>query len=401
MPQFHYKVRTPAGVVNTGTTEAASISAATEKLKAQRYVVLEITGAKKGGLGFGKRVKAKDIALFSRQLATLVTSGVPIVQGLSILGEQIESKGLEYVVNKIKEDIEAGISIADAMKKHPTAFSELYVAMVKAGEVGGILDVILDRLSGYLEASEELKGKIKSAMTYPVLVAFIAVAASGFMLTGVIPQFAGIFQEMGVDLPLPTIIMLALSDFVKANILFLIAGPTLIFVGLKQLFKRSPEARFRFDAIKLKLPMFGLLIKKTSVAKFTRTLGTLVKSGVPIIQALETVAKTSGNSVIERAIMAARESIKEGERIAPPLRRCGVFPPMVIQMISVGEETGTLDTMLSKIADFYDREVDDAVKAITSMIEPLIIVFMGGVIGGMVLALFLPMFELTNQMSQG
>ncbi|MEW6040568.1 MAG: type II secretion system F family protein, partial [Elusimicrobiota bacterium] len=360
----------------------------------------------KGGLGsffssMGAGIQTKDLCIFSRQLATLVSSGVPIVQGLGILEDQAENKNFRAVISKIREDIESGISIADAMKKHPKAFSELYVSMVRAGEVGGILDTILDRLSSYLEAAEELKGKVKSAMTYPVVVGFIAVGAAVFMLTGVIPQFAGIFKEIGVKLPLPTQIMLALSGIVQKFILLIIFGPIAGFIGFKQAMKRNPKLRFKVDSIKLNVPMFGIMIRKMSIAKFTRTFGTLVKSGVPILQALETVAKTSGNLVIEEAIMQAREAIREGERIAEPLKKGKLFPPMVVQMISVGEETGTLDIMLTKIADFYDREVDDAVKGLTSMIEPLIIVFMGGVIGSMVLALFLPMFELTSQMGKG
>ncbi|OGS22620.1 MAG: hypothetical protein A2252_03305 [Elusimicrobia bacterium RIFOXYA2_FULL_39_19] len=408
MAQFSYKIKAPSGNISTGTMESPDLRVAMDKLRAQRFVVLEINEKKAGGfdalmnmLPFGKSIPSKELTLFSRQLSTLVTSGVPIVQGLSILEEQAENVNFKKVISKIREDIESGISIADAMKKHPLAFSELYISMVKAGEIGGILDIILDRLSGYLESSEELKGKIKGAMMYPTVVAFIAVGASAFMLIGVIPRFSAIFSEIGVKLPLPTRIMLALSAFLQNNIIALIILPILGFIGFKQAIKRFPKFRLKVDEFKLKIPVFGLMIKKMSIAKFTSTLGTLVKSGVPILQALETVAKTSGNMVIENAILSARESIREGERITEPLKRSNIFPPMVIQMISVGEETGTLDIMLTKISSFYDREVDDAVKGMTSMIEPLIIVFMGGVIGSMVLALFLPMFELTNQMSKG
>jgi type IV pilus assembly protein PilC len=406
MATFNYKVRTPTGAITEGALDAPDIKAATERLKSQKYVVLEIAETKKGGLAallssFGGGVPSKDLAIFSRQLSTLVSSGVPIVQGLGILEDQVENKNFKVVVSKIKEDIESGISIADAMKKHPKVFSELYVSMIRAGEVGGILDTILDRLSSYMESSEELKGKVKSAMTYPVVVGFIAVSAAIFMLTGVIPQFAGIFKEIGVKLPLPTIVMLALSGIVQKYIVFIILGPIALFIGFKQAMKRNPKLRFKVDQLKINMPMFGMMLRKMSIAKFTRTFGTLIKSGVPILQALETVAKTSGNLVIEEAIMNAREAVREGERIVEPLKKSKIFPPMVVQMISVGEETGTLDIMLTKIADFYDREVDDAVKGLTAMIEPLIIVFMGGVIGSMVLALFLPMFELTSSMSKG
>ncbi|MFN3966734.1 MAG: type II secretion system F family protein, partial [Endomicrobiia bacterium] len=367
MPQFNYKARGITGNITQGVIEASDIRSATERLRAQRLIVLEIIEAKKKGFLqtlLKPKVKTKDLCIFSRQLATLVTSGIPIVQGLGILQEQMTNPAFKEIVSKVKEDIESGISIADAMKKHPSAFSELYVSMVHAGEIGGILDVILDRLSSYLEAAEELKGKIKGAMTYPIVVALIAVGAATFMLTGVIPQFAGIFREIGVELPVPTKIMLALSDFVKSNILFLIIVPVGGFIGFKQALNRIPAFRYKFDAFKLKLPVFGDMIRKMSIAKFTRTFGTLVRSGVPIIQSLETVAKTSGNKVIEKAINEAKESIKEGERIAEPLKKSNVFPPMVIQMISVGEETGSLDTMLIKISDFYDREVDESVKAL-------------------------------------
>ncbi|MBU0951798.1 MAG: type II secretion system F family protein [Elusimicrobia bacterium] len=408
MGQFNYKVKAPSGGISTGLLEASDLRMAMEKLHAQKFIVLEINEVKKRGLTslmnllpFGKGVPAKDLCLFSRQLSTLVSSGVPIVQGLSILEEQAENKNFKKVISKIREDIESGISIADAMKKHPAAFSELYISMVKAGEIGGILDIILDRLSSYLESSEELKGKIKGAMMYPIVVACIAVGASAFMLIVVIPKFSAIFGEMGVKLPLPTRVLLALSSFLQKYLMILILFGIGGFIGFKQGIKRSRNFALKVDNLKINIPVFGIMIRKMSIAKFTSTLGTLVKSGVPILQALETVAKTSGNLVIENALLSAKEAIREGERITEPLKRSKIFPPMVIQMISVGEETGTLDMMLTKIASFYDREVDDAVKGMTSMIEPLIIVFMGGVIGGMVLAMFLPMLELTSQMSKG
>lgn len=406
MAQFKYRVRTQTGAVQEAVLEAPDVRAATERLRAQKFIVLEISEVKSKGLAalkslFGGKVKSKDLCLFSRQLSTLISSGVPIVQGLGILEAQIESKALKSIVSKVREDIEAGVSIADAMQKHPKVFSELYVAMIRSGEVGGILDVILDRLASYLESSEALKGKIKSAMTYPIVVGIIAVGAAIFMLTGVIPQFAAIFKDIGAELPFPTRMMLFLSDLISKNLPIVVFGPIAVFVSFKQLKKLSAAVRFKVDTIKLKLPMFGDMVRKMSIAKFTRTFATLIKSGVPILQALETVAKTAGNMVLEKAILQSKEAIREGERIADPLRKCGVFPAMVIQMIAVGEETGALDTMLTKVADFYDREVDDAVKSMTSMIEPLIIVFMGGVIGSMVLALFLPMFELTSKMAAG
>lgn len=407
MPQFDYKAKiSTSGSISTGVIEAPDVQSAMEKLRAQKLIVIEIKETKKKGLlGFlsklkGGKVKLSELTIFSRQLSTLINSGVPIVQGLNILEEQIPSKGFKKVIHSLKENIESGISIADAMKKHPEAFSDLYVAMIRAGEIGGILDVILDRLSSYLESSEALKGKIKGAMMYPAVVLFIATGATIFLLTSVIPQFSKIFAEMGAKLPLPTLIMLALSGFLRKYIIFVILVPVGIFIGYKQLYKRNLKFQYNIDKIKMSLPVFGNMIRKTSVAKFTKTLSALIKSGVPILQALETVAQTSGNKVVEKAIMDARESIKEGEKISGPLKKSGIFPPMVIQMISVGEETGSLDAMLSKISEFYEREVDDAVKGLTSMIEPLIIVFMGAVIGGIVLSMFLPMFSLTDMMSQ-
>ncbi|MFH1380358.1 MAG: type II secretion system F family protein [bacterium] len=406
MPEFSYKVRAQNGAVMEGIIEAAEQRAAIDKLRGQKYIILEIQESQKGFLdqiikGFGVRstVKSKDLVLFSRQLSTLVSAGVPIVQGLSILIEQVEDKTFKNIVEKIQEDIESGQSIADALKKHPNAFTELYVSMIRAGELGGILDVILERLSAYLEAAETLKGKVKSAMIYPAVVAIIASVVTLFLLTMVIPTFKEIFESFGAELPIITQFLIDLSDFLREKIIWVILFPIALFFAFKK-FKKTEYGTRKVDELSLKIPMFGLLLKKVAIAKFSRTFGTLIKSGVPILQALDTVAKTSGNKVIEEAILKAREAIREGERIADPLRKSSIFPPMVIQMIAVGEETGNLDTMLSKIADFYDQEVDVAVKGLTSMIEPIIIVVMGVIIGSIVIAMFMPMFELGNLASQ-
>ncbi|MFH0948066.1 MAG: type II secretion system F family protein [Elusimicrobiota bacterium] len=400
MPLFKYKARTQTGATVHGTIEATDQIVACNKLRGQRVIVLEIAIAQKNPLDalkkynpFNPRVTAKDLVLFSRQLSTLVSAGVPIVQGLTILTEQIENPAFQKVVNHIADDIKAGISIADAMKKEPDAFSDLYVAMIKAGEVGGILDVILERLSTYLEAADELKGKVKGALMYPSIVAFIACCVTIFLLVVVIPTFQEIFSSFGAELPLPTKILITLSNFLKHYIIFLILGVIGATVGVLKFYK-TEKGKFIVDEYSLKVPMFGEMLRKVAVAKFTRTLGTLVKSGVPILQALDTVAQTAGNKIVERAILMAKESIREGEKIATPLKKSGVFPPMVIQMISVGEETGNLDTMLSKIADFYDQEVDVAVKGLTSMIEPIVICVMGVVIGAIVISMFMPMFSL-------
>jgi type IV pilus assembly protein PilC len=400
MPEFAYKARAASGAVMEGVFEAPDQRTARDRLRSQKMIVLEINERVPGLLDvvqkfnpFKARVTAKDIVLFSRQLSTLVSAGVALVNGLNILAEQIESAPFRKVVNKVKEDIEAGLSIADAMKKHPEAFSDLYVSMIRAGELGGILDTILERLSGYLEATEELRHKVKGAMMYPAVVCVIAGGVTVFLLVGVIPTFKEIFAGFGAELPLPTRIVMGISEALQAYWYVFVGIPVGGFFAFKSWLK-TEHGRKIFDTQILKLPMFGPLLRKVAVAKFTRTLGTLVKSGVPILQALETVARTAGNKVIEEAVLKARESIREGERISDPLKKSGVFPPMVVQMISVGEETGNLDAMLNKVADFYDQEVDVAVKGLTSMIEPVVIVIMGIIIGGIVIAMFIPMFEL-------
>lgn len=395
-----------SGSTTEGTIEAADQRSAMDELRKQKLVPIEVNEASRDFAQifaninpFKPSVSSKELVLFSRQLSTLVSAGVPLVQGLSILEEQVESKLFKGIVHQIREDIEAGQSITDALRKHPAAFEELYVSMIKAGEVGGILDVILERLSAYLEATEVLKGKVKGAMMYPLVVCTIAGSVTLFLIIGVIPTFKTIFEGFGAELPFVTQFMIDLSDFLRNYFYVVIAIPFVLFFSIKQYGKTEGGQR-NIDAFLLKLPVFGMLLRKVAVAKFTRTLSTLIKSGVPILQALETVAKTAGNKVIEIAVMTARESVKEGERIATPLRKSGVFPPMVIQMIAIGEETGNLDAMLAKIADFYDQEVDTAVKGLTSMIEPIIIVLMGLVIGFIVIAMFLPMFELGNLASK-
>lgn len=407
MPAFAYRARMLTGGMTEGTVDAADQRSAVEQLRGQKLVPIEVTEA---GIPLEERLMAlwpfkpkvapKELVLFSRQLSTLVSAGVPLVQGLTILEEQVETKLFKGIVHTIKEDIEAGQSITDALKKHPNAFEDLYVGMIRAGEVGGILDVILERLSSYLESAENLRAKVKGAMMYPLVVSIIAGAVTLFLLMGVIPTFTKIFSGFGAELPFITQMMIDLSDYLREYWYVVLLTPVVLVVGMKQ-YRKTESGHRNLDALAMRMPVFGILLKKVAVAKFTRTLGTLIKSGVPILQALETVAKTSGNKVIEIAIMTARESVKEGERIAIQLRKANVFPPMVVQMVAIGEETGNLDTMLSKIADFYDQEVDVAVKSLTSMIEPIIIVVMGVVIGFIVIAMFLPMFELGNLASKG
>jgi type IV pilus assembly protein PilC len=407
MPVFRYRARTATGTIVTDTLESPDQRGVNEKLRSQKLVLIESNVVTPNPvIDFLKKinplkphVSARELVLFSRQFSTLITAGVPIVQGLTILLDQAETPLFKKIIGQLRADIEQGISITDAMKKHPDAFSELYVSMIRAGEVGGILDAIMERVSAYLESAEELKGKVKGAMVYPAVISCVAATVTLFLLIFIIPTFAGIFAGFGAQLPLPTRIMIGLSDFLRHYCLVLIAMVIGIYYGFKQ-YRKTDKGQLLTDGYLLKLPVFGLLLKKVSVAKFSRTLGTLIKSGVPILQALDTVGKTSGNRVIEKAIASARQSIKEGERMAEPLRRTGVFPAMVIQMIAIGEETGTLDTMLSKIADFYDQQVDVSVKALTSMIEPLIMVVMGIVVGAIVMSMFLPMFELGNLASK-
>ena len=391
--QFAYKAKESNGKVAEGVVEAPDQKSAIARLREKKLSVMEIKPASVKKPFFKPKVQNNDVVIFSRQLSTLVSAGVPIVQGLNILEEQAENPAFKAVVSALRTDIEAGLSIADAMRKHPSAFTELYVSMIKAGEVGGILDTILERLSGFLEAAEALRAKVKSAMMYPAVVFSVAGIITIFLIAFVIPIFKDIFSSFNAELPLLTRIVVALSDFIRQKLLFMTPVIAIAVWGVKKWMK-TPRGQEKVDEISLKLPVFGILLKKVAIAKFTRTLGTLIKSGVPILQGLETVAKTSGNKMIEKAIMNSYNSIKEGGRISDPLKKANIFPPMVIQMISVGEETGGLDTMLNKIADFYDTEVDTAVHGLTSMIEPLIIVFLGIVIGTIVIAMFMPMFSL-------
>jgi len=407
MAVFSYRARTLQGAIIEGTIEAIEEKAAVERLKEQKYIVIDIKEVE-GRFSFAKflerinpfkpKVGTKDLVVFSRQLSTLVSAGVPIVQGLSILVEQMSNPAFKAVLTKIREDIESGVSITDALRRHPNVFSELYVSMVHAGEVGGILDTILERLSTYLESSEKLRGKVKGALAYPAVVIMIALGVSIFLLTVVIPVFVKMFESFGSQLPLPTQILINISDLVRKYFYLVILIPIASVVAFKRWYATEQGRRY-VDSLSLKLPIFGVLLQKTSIARFSQTLSTLVKSGVPILQALDTVAKTSGNRIVEEAVLKARESIREGERISEPLKKSGVFPPMVTQMIAIGEETGNLDAMLSKIAEFYAAEVDAAVSALTSMIEPLLILFLGIVVGGIVVAMYLPMFSVGSLIS--
>lgn len=355
---------------------------------------------KDGAPGFFARLTAPkvevgDVAIFSRQFSTMINAGLPVLQCLSIIAEQSTNPTFKSVLLNIKDEIGSGGNLSDAMAKHPAVFDELYVNMVRSGELGGVLDTILERLSIYMEKAEALKRKVKAAMMYPSIVVLVAVIVIAFLLINVIPTFESVFASFGKELPPLTAGVVVLSRFLQHQ-WYIIVGGIFGLVSAIKSFGRTEKGAMVIDRIVLNLPVFGDLAKKSSVAKFSRTLGTLLKSGVPILEALETVAKTAGNKVIENIINGARASIREGQGMTEPLKKDGIFPPMVIQMVSVGEETGKIDEMLMRAADFYEEEVDTAVEGLSSMLEPLIIVFLGVSIGTIVVAMFMPMFDLGN-----
>lgn len=344
--------------------------------------------------GGGAAVKNKDIVIFTRQFATMIGAGLPLIQALDILSKQTESKAFTAIILDIKAEVEGGSTFADALRKYPKVFNDLYANMVAAGESGGILDTILVRLAGYIEKAEALKGKVKSAMVYPIVVITIAVGVIIVIMVFVVPTFGKMFETLGGELPAPTKLIIAMSDFLAGTGgISLLAGIIAFIVGLKR-FRATKKGEMIFDKFLLKLPIIGMLLRKVAVAKFTRTLGTLISSGVNILEGLNITARTAGNKVIEKAVLEVRKAVSEGKTIAEPLSDTKVFPPMVTQMISVGESTGALDAMCEKIADFYDEEVDAAVAALTSMLEPMLMVFLGGTVGFIVIAMYMPIFKL-------
>lgn len=396
MHTYQYTAKDKNGHTVIGILDATVESEVAEILHKKELVVLSIAPAKKKALkAKDRKIKLDELAAFSRQLATMIDAGIPLVQSLGILGEQIENKSLKHVVIMARRDIEGGLSFCDALAKHPNVFSELFINMARAGEASGMLDEVLDRLAAYLEKSAALTRKVKSSLVYPAVVVSMAILITGVLLLKVVPTFKGIFEMLGGQLPLPTRILIGISDLLRKYFLWVVS----LFVFLGFIFKRyiaTEKGRYNFDAQKLRIPVLGPLFRKVAVAKFSRTFSTLVKSGVSILNALEIVAKTSGNKVIEEVVMGSRLAVREGEPIARPLSKSGVFPPMVCRMIGVGEQTGELEKMLSKIADFYDEQVDSTVAALTSMIEPLVITFLGVIIGGIVISLFLPIFKITE-----
>ncbi len=409
MPSFDYLVKDKTGKDLKGVQDAQDASELVRQLKSQGYLVIRVEQAKKkssvlsvqagpapkGSQGKSGAIKLDDLVVFARQMATLVAAGIPLIQSLDILADQVDKEQFRKVLRRMHLDVQSGKSLSEAMMAHQKVFSNLFIHMVRAGETSGRLQEILDRVAQYLEKSSALQKKVKSAMMYPTVVSIMAFAITFLMLSFVIPKFASIFDGLGAKLPAPTQFLINLSNYLAANwwwIIGVIVGAVIGFLK----FVQSPVGRLPWDTFTLRMPIFGPIVMKVAVSKFSRTLATLVRSGVSILAALEIVSRTSGNARIEKVITDLMGSVKRGESIAGPLDKSGIFPSMVVRMIAIGEETGELEEMLTKIADFYDAQVDTAVSGLTSLIEPLIIAFLGIVIGGIVVALFLPILTLTQ-----
>jgi len=404
MAVFAYTGRAGVGGgVVRGEIEAESRPAVVTALRAKGVIATSVkekavklaaatAGAPKK---FGGKVKDKDLAIYTRQFSTMVDAGLPIAQCLQILSEQNDSKVLRDVTSRIANDVQGGATLAESFSKYPKTFDNLFTNMLAVGESGGVLDVVLQRLSVYIEKAAKLKGKVKSAMVYPITIVSVACLVIIFMMIFVLPTFANMFKNMGADLPLPTKVVMWMSDMTRKYIIFMLAGMGGAIYAFKRYYA-TDNGSMVVDAFTLKIPVVGMLIRKVAVARFTRTLGTLISSGVPILEGLLITARSAGNRVVEKAVLQARQHVTAGGTLAEPLKATPVFPPMVVHMISVGENTGALDSMLSKIADFYDDEVDAAVSALTSLLEPLMIVFLGVVVGGMVVAMYLPIFDMIN-----
>jgi type IV pilus assembly protein PilC len=394
---YEYKVRDQSGAMKSGTIQADSPSMVATKLKTMGYAPISITQTNTGmgreiSLGRKPKVKLKDLAVFSRQFATMINSGLSLLRALNILTEQTENKEFARILGEVRNDIETGNSLSGAMSKHPQAFPPLMVNMCKAGEVGGFLDTVLMQIAENYEAEVRLRGKVKAAMTYPVVVFVLAMLMCLVMLIFIVPVFAKMFDSLGSTLPLPTRVLVTLSGLLKTLLpVMVVAAIGGSFVWGK--IKRTDQVRNIVDPLKLKAPVFGDLFQKIALTRFARNLGTMMKSGVPILQSLDIVADTTGNVVLARAIRDVQESVRTGESLTRPLSNHPVFPPMVVQMMAVGEDTGALDTMLMKIADFYDQEVEATTESLTALIEPLMIAFLGGVVGSMIVALYMPIFK--------
>ena len=393
MPVFVWEGKLADGTVKKGEVDAESKASVNSVLRRQRIIPIKIKSKPKKIILFKQKVKTKELVIFVRQFATMINAGLPLVQCLEILGVQQENAEFKRILITIRQDVEGGSTFADALKKHPQVFDVLFVNLVAAGELGGVLDVILNRLALHMEKAEAIKGKVKSAMVYPIIVVCVAVIVVAVLMIFVIPTFSEMFLSFGGTLPAPTLIVIGMSNFFRGYWWVMAC----IIVGFLAAFKyasKVPKIRYQMDRIILKLPLFGPLLRKVAVAKFSRTLSTMISSGVPIMDGLEITSKSSGNMVIEEGIKNVRQAISEGKPMAEPLEATGLFPGMVVQMVSVGEATGALDNMLSKIADFYDEEVDAAVSALTASLEPLLMVFLGGTIGFLVVAMYLPIFKM-------
>jgi type IV pilus assembly protein PilC len=397
---FVYRVRDRAGQTVEGELEAENATLVAGKLRSMGYTPVSIEKRASASLtgdlkipGLGGRMKLKDVAVFSRQFATMINSGLSLLRALAILAEQTENKKLAAVVGEVRIDVEKGSSLSAALARHPKAFSRLYIAMVRSGEASGALDSVLVRLAETIEKQVELRRKVKSAMTYPVVVFILVLLIAGGMLMFIVPQFKTMYADLGGKLPSLTRYLIALSDAIRTFFPFFILGGVLAAWGFRRWIK-TDMGRAKWDAFKLKVPVFGGLVRKTALSRFSRTLAALTRSGVPILESLEIVSQTSGNNVVAIALDDVQRAVKGGDSIARPLESHDIFPPMVVQMMAVGEETGALDEMLDKIADFYDQEVEATVNALTSLIEPLLVCLMGGIVGGMIIALYLPMFNI-------
>jgi type IV pilus assembly protein PilC len=399
MPVFLWEGTTRKDEVKKGEMEAVDEITVRGLLRRQGYKSIEVKKKPKDLLEYMPflqgRVKEKNIVVFCRIFSTMINAGLPLIQCLDLLSLQEENKIFAKIIRAIKDDIEGGTSLTDALKKYPKVFDDLFVNLIAAGEAGGMLDIILGRLSNYLEKAMKLKKRVKGAMTYPVAVLVISFGVVALLLLKVIPVFQKMFAGMGGELPGPTMMLIAASEFTQSYFLVIIFILVIIYIALNRFYK-TEKGRLLLDSLSLKAPVFGPLLKKVAVAKFSRTLSTMMSSGVPILEGLSIVSRTSGNKVVEDALLKTRQSISEGRTIAEPLAETGIFPAMVIQMISVGEATGALDTMLTKIADFYDDEVDAAVDAMTALLEPVMMVFLGGIIGGMIVAMYLPIFKMAS-----
>jgi type IV pilus assembly protein PilC len=401
LSKFDYQVRDKTGKMVTGQLEADSQAAVAAKLTSMGYAPLKIDKVNEAGLQmeinlpWSNRVKLKDLAIFSRQFATMINGGLSLIRALSILREQTENKKLGETIEAIRQEVESGASLSSAMAEHDKVFPKLYVAMVRAGEAAGMLDEVLLRVAAMLEADVKLRSKIKSAMTYPVIVFVMAIVLTTVMLIFIVPVFAGMFEELGGELPLLTQFLVLASDFVTSwvGVLSYIVAPAGIWFTYKRV-RATEKGRFALDVLKLRLPVFGPLFHKIALTRFARNLSTLLAAGVPILQALEITAETVNNGPIAVAVKDVQDSVREGESINGPLSEHEVFPPMVVQMIAVGEETGNVDGMLGKISDFYDTEIESTTESLTALMEPLMIGVIGGIVGGMVIALYLPMFKI-------